>query len=341
MEEFTMKKTKQTVCTLLAFLMLLTLTPWGALAATKDATPPFTDIAGHWAADAIAFMFAQGLMRGTSQTTFEPNALFTRAQAATLLYRIADESAVTGASPFDDVAPNTWYSVAITWAYQRNIAQGVGNGHFAPDVPITREQIVTLLYRFATYQGSNVAVPPDFVLDFPDTNRISPWATSAMRWAVYHELVQCMDSGVLCPHGTATRAQAAELLMRFVEKFEYSPLPPLCPELAMRIKQAYLRQWQESGGSQEYTVDDLRITFSVAYSNGVIAEIFRPHPGPPVVISITVNGYRFSFGSGEVTLFFYHTESSDIMRFDVAFERNLISQEELSNLWSHRGFKDD
>ena len=223
-----MKKIKRIFCTFLSISMIFTLLTTSALATSAgddlvnqmNKQPSFIDIVDHWAIEAITFMFGRNLMRGTSDTTFEPDAVFTRAQAATLLYRIADEPTVTGIPAFNDVVPDTWYSDAVAWAYQRNIVQGVGSGRFAPDAPIMREQIVTLLYRLAVYLEQDVAVPPNFVLDFPDANQVSPWAEQAMRWVVYNELVQCMDSGELLPQGTATRAQAAVLLMRFVRLIE-------------------------------------------------------------------------------------------------------------------------
>ena len=224
-----MREKKRILCACLALLMLFTLIPFGAFAASSPVgAPAFTDVENHWATDAITFMSTRNLMRGTSQTTFGPDAIFTRAQAATLLYRIAEEPTVTGTASFRDVAPGAWYDAAVTWAYQRNIAQGVGGGRFAPNAPVTREQMATLLHRFAAYQGQDMAVPPGFRLDFPDANQVSPWAESAMRWVAYNELVQGMSQGALLPHGTATRAQAATVVMRLVELLDQNAKSACC-----------------------------------------------------------------------------------------------------------------
>lgn len=329
---------KHVVCLLLVVCLVIGMVPGVAVA--DEVSPSFADIAGHWAYGAIGFMVECGYMQGTSDTTFAPNLAFSRAMAATILYRMAGEPEIASASAFTDVEPERWYSDAVAWAHDNDIVRGVGGGRFAPMVNITRQEMATILYRFATAQGYDVTLSSSVALDFPDANLINDWAGAEMGWAVYSGIMVGTDAGMLNPHGNATRAEAATLLMRFVEQHVTSvpePEPQLDPELEARIRKAYLQHWQEKGGSQEYTVDDLHITFSATYSNGVVVEVFRPHLGPPLVISIVVGGYIFYFATGEVTLFFYHIDSSDIMQFDIAFERNLISQEELGVLWSRRG----
>ncbi|MCL2843075.1 MAG: S-layer homology domain-containing protein [Oscillospiraceae bacterium] len=218
---------------MLACLMLLTLVPSVAVAASPPASQPFTDIAGHWAHEAIGFMLERDLMQGTSATTFAPNLAFSRAMAVTILYRMAGEPAAPFEAVFSDVASGRWYSEAVIWAHNNEVVQGVGGGRFAPTVNITRQEMATILHRFATAQGYDMAVASSMTLDFPDANLINDWAETEMRWAVYTGLTLGTDAGTLNPRGNATRAEAATLLMRFLEQHvisepEPEPDPRVC-----------------------------------------------------------------------------------------------------------------
>jgi len=179
-----------------------------SVAITSPPGLPFTDVAGHDAYDAIQFMFERGFMLGTSPTTFEPDVAFSRAMAATLLYRIAGAPATTFAAVFSDVAAGRWYASAVVWAHENNIVQGVGDGRFAPSVDITREEMATILYHFADFQGRDTTRSADVTLG----SQISPWAESAMRWAVYNAFLSDAN-----PRGIMTRAEVATLLMQFID----------------------------------------------------------------------------------------------------------------------------
>ena len=317
-----MKKTKRIFCALFVFLLLITLTPWGALAAPGDATPPFTDITDHWGAAAIAFMFARDLMRGTSPTIFEPDAIFTRAQTATLLYRIAGEPAVTGAAPFSDVASGMWYSDAIAWVHQRNIVQGVGGGRFAPDAPITREEMATLLYRFAAYKGWDMTVPPGFVLDFLDADQTSPWAEPAMRWAVYNGLIRHVDAAWIRPLNTLTRADAAVILMRTVVTFT-PPTELLCPELETIIKQ----DWVDAH-THISSVDDVIIDVYLGTYNGRVPLMIRciESAFATIVWEEEVAGFVFFYWSGQRILLW---DDGAFYTLPNAYELGLLTAEDI------------
>ena len=138
----------------------------------------------------------------------------TRAMLATVLYRLEDAVA-TGANPFADVADGTWYTEAVIWASAEGIVQGTGKG-FEPNENITREQIATMLYRYAKTIGLDVS--GSAALDkFSDGDKTSSWAKDAMQWAVSVGLFQGDDVGTLRPQGDATRAEVAALLMRMVK----------------------------------------------------------------------------------------------------------------------------
>ena len=172
---------------------------------------PFTDVGNHWAREYIQFVYENDIMRGTSDTTFEPSATLTRAMVATILYRLAGEPETEFRTVFDDVAEGFWFSDAIVWAYDNDVVAGIGDDLFAPWNPITREQFATMLYRFAEAQA-----PADFTLDFPDADQVNVWAEDAMAWAVANDLIRGTGEGTLNPAGTAYRAQAAAILARFM-----------------------------------------------------------------------------------------------------------------------------
>ena len=138
----------------------------------------------------------------------------TRAMLATVLYRLED-AAATGTNPFDDVADGTWYTDAVIWASEEGIVQGTGKG-FDPNANVTREQIATMLYRYAKAIGLDVS--GSAALDkFSDGDKTASWAQEALQWAVSVGLFQGNDNGALNPKGDATRAEVATLLMRMVK----------------------------------------------------------------------------------------------------------------------------
>jgi len=152
-------------------------------------------------------------MNGMSVTAFSPDASFTRAQAVAVLYRLAGEPEVDYSPVFDDVSERAWYNGAVLWAYEQEIAFGVGFGRFAPDESVSMMQFVTMLHRFVRdYWAYDLAVPTD---DW-DAEEIAAWAEEAIRWALYEGL---LDEADFALDSTATRAACATLLMRLVQRF--------------------------------------------------------------------------------------------------------------------------
>ena len=203
-------------------------------------SPPFADIEGHWAYGTIGFMFERGFMQGTSDTTFAPDVAFSRAMAVTILYRMVDEPTPPSGSAFHDVAPGQWYSQAVAWAHANGVVEGTGGGRFAPTVHITREEMVTILYRFAVSQGHDVTLTTSDALDFPDADLIHDWAEAAMAWAVYNGLIVGTNLGMLHPDATMTRAEAATLLSRFQKRSELPSAEDF--ELTISIEETSLPQ---------------------------------------------------------------------------------------------------
>ena len=172
---------------------------------------PFTDVkVGTWYYDAVAFVYENGLMQGTSATRFSPDSSLTRAMLAQILYNRAGKPTVKEQSAFTDVANDAWYADAVIWAYGEGIVSGVGGGKFAPDASITREQLSAMLYRAAgSPEGKETTLP------FTDASKVSSYAKSAICWAVEEGIVTGKGAGRLDPTGTATRAEVAQMLARF------------------------------------------------------------------------------------------------------------------------------
>lgn len=183
---------------------------------------PFTDVPeGAWYEDAAAYVYEHGLMAGTSATTFAPDATTSRSMIATILWRMAGSPVVNYAMDYTDVAQGQWYSEAIRWAASEGIVGGYGNGLFGTNDPITREQFAAMLYRFAQEQGYDVSIGENTnILSYTDVADLSEYAISAMQWAVGAGIINGTgDGSTLSPHGQATRAQAAVMLMRFCEEY--------------------------------------------------------------------------------------------------------------------------
>ena len=177
---------------------------------------------GAWYYDAVEEMAQTGRMIGVSETRFAPQMNLTRGQLATILYRMEGSPDVTGMEhPFKDVAEDRYYSDAVTWASAHGIVRGVTKTKFLPNAAVTREQMAVLLYRYADYKGYDMEVEGD-LSRFPDGEKTSEYAEAAMCWAVSVGLFQGIAGGDaiwLKPQNGATRAQAATVLVRFLEKF--------------------------------------------------------------------------------------------------------------------------
>ena len=188
----------------------------------KDDTPvdtglPFTDVkADDWFCEAVKYVYDNKLMDGTSSTTFAPLMTTNRAMIVTILWRLEGQPQTEAAPSFTDVESGVWYTEAVAWAADQGIVKGYSDTVFAPDDTVTREQLATILYRYAQYKGYDVAAKGDLTT-FTDGAKTSSWAAEAMEWAVGSGLLTGKDGGKLDPTGTATRAEVATILMRFVE----------------------------------------------------------------------------------------------------------------------------
>jgi len=224
---------KRIICSLLAICVVLGISAGSAFARQQELfeepTFPFIDVTENdWFFPAVSFMHENGIMTGASPTTFEPTAPFTRAMAVATLFRFyhgrpanANDSHI---HPFSDIPANTWFSPYVAWAYASGIADGVGNGRFAPLDNVNRQQFITMVFRFA----DKMLVSLDTSIrqgsqweNFTDRNQISIWAQSALMWANYYGLITGRTETTLVPDDSATRAEAATLLMRFINVYRH------------------------------------------------------------------------------------------------------------------------
>ena len=179
-------------------------------------TMPFADVnTTDWYYDAVAFVYQNGMMNGTSSSLFDPNNTTTRAMIVTILHRLEGEPDAT-ASNFTDVASNIYYADAVAWAQANEIVNGTSETTFSPDDPITREQMAAILYRYAQFKSYDTTASTSLSV-YSDSSQISSYATTAMQWANAEGLITGDTATTINPSGNATRAEVATILMRFVE----------------------------------------------------------------------------------------------------------------------------
>ena len=174
----------------------------------------FTDVKeGDWFYEAVQFAVQYDMMNGTGSNRFQPDNLLSRSMIATILWRL--EGSPTGSSAhFTDVSGSMWYAEAVNWAAANGLVNGYGNSTFGPEDSITREQMAAILYRYAQFKGYDDTVQGN-LSDFTDGGQTSDWAEDAVVWAVNNGLLTGKGGSLLDAKGSATRAEAAAILMRF------------------------------------------------------------------------------------------------------------------------------
>ena len=176
---------------------------------------PFIDVnPNSWYYSAIEFVYNKGIMNGVTASSFNPDGTITRGMIVTMLWRMAGEPSAVSAG-FADVAADSYYAKAIAWAANNGIIEGYSASSFGPNDAITREQLATVLYRYAKYLGYTTT--GSSLSGYYDASRVSSWAKDAMGWAVKNGVVTGLSSTWLNPNGTASRAEAAQMFMNFYE----------------------------------------------------------------------------------------------------------------------------
>lgn len=166
-----------------------------------------------WYHEAVDYVVEQGIMTGTSATTFEPGTTLSRAMVAQILYNLESQPTVTEKTTFTD-SGTLWAAKAIAWAQKTGVVSGYEDNTFRPNKAVTREELAQMLYNYAKYKGYDLTVSGDLTV-FPDGEEVSSWAETAMAWANGKELINGFEDDTLRPGGDSTRAQAASILMNF------------------------------------------------------------------------------------------------------------------------------
>ena len=183
-------------------------------------TSPYVDVtAGDWFYDAVEYVVDNGLMTGTSSTTFEPDAQLTRGMMATVLWAMSGGPVVNYAMDYTDVSDGDWYAEAVRWATSTGVVTGMGDGTYEPNAPITREQMMVMLYAYAVRAGYDVDQGGMSAREFDDYGEISGWAVTAMEWAVNTGMIGGKPGNILDPGGNATRAEVATILRNYHQTF--------------------------------------------------------------------------------------------------------------------------
>ena len=179
---------------------------------------PFEDVpAGAWYETAVRYAYLHDIMEGMSATNFQPNGTLTRAMAVQIFYNLEGQPDISDeylGYPYEDVNAQAWYGNAVYWARLTGVATGYGDGTFQPGDSITRQEFAQMLYNYAKYKGYDLTAEGD-LSQFPDSESVADWAEAAMSWANGNELINGHDDGTIDAAGTAIRAQAASILMRF------------------------------------------------------------------------------------------------------------------------------
>lgn len=179
---------------------------------------PYLDVlSSEWYYESVKYATQKGWMNGTSAIEFAPESQTTRAMLVTVLHRIEGSPAPQAENAFSDVAAGTWYTDAVSWAAENNIVNGMGDGTFAPDTAITREQMTTVLFRYAQFKQKDEGIRAPLE-PFADQSSVSDWAQEGLKWAVSEGIINGIEvenSLQLQPQGNATRAQIATVLMRY------------------------------------------------------------------------------------------------------------------------------
>lgn len=212
---------KQLLCIILTAALLFTLVP------AASAVCPFTDVSQDaWYYRTIETCCLNGWMNGVSKTEFQPGTQMSRAMLVTVLYRTERNPATGGSIPFADVPSDAWFTDAVVWAYGIGIIKGTSPTTFCPDSAISREEMVTIFYRYAQAMDHDTSGLTD-LSEYTDVGKISDWALDAMVWAVASRILHGVGGDKLDPKGISSRAECAEFTVRFsIHIGSTLPIPP-------------------------------------------------------------------------------------------------------------------
>lgn len=261
----------------------------------------FTDVPNDaWYAEAVSWAQANGIMDGVSEGSFAPDGAVTRAMLVTILYRLSGSPDMPESDwgyAYEDVDASAWYATAVYWARMNGVADGVSDTQFDPDGDITREQLVTMLYRYAGASAIGGA------LSFYDAASVSSWAVEAVSWASAEGIVSGREGNLFDPQGGATRAECAAILMRYdAIQPEETPETPEVPEYTPDLESIPTNSYDEDEfyiddeGYLRYGSDSL-VGIDVSYHQGEID--WEAAAADGIEFAIIRVGYR-GYSEGEI-----------------------------------------
>lgn len=286
------KQRKKIVSMILLVTFLFMMLPVTGLAATAS----FKDVSdSDWFASAVDYVTAHNLMVGVSDNQFDPQGNVTRAMVVTVLWRQAGTPASSSKAGFSDVKAGDWYAQAINWGVEHKLAAGYSANQFGPNDPVTREQLMVFLHRFAQFNGENVPKADQTALQqkFADWNQVSDWAKEAMAWAYQKGYISGITAATLGAAQSASRAQFAVILMRIGSSADSSGNPPKqqTPTVPSGSSSS---SGGSSGSSSKATIDLSKYAETTYYYNGNIitvdAENGEDKYGNPVYAKAVITG---------------------------------------------------
>ena len=281
--------------------------------------PPFHDVSSDaWYADAVQFVYEEGIMGGVGGNQFNPQGKVSRAEVTALLFRTYHGRSANASdaqdNPFADVGDN-WYAPYVTWAHANGIVNGTSAETFHPHGNVTRQEFAVMVYRYAmemTVMG-NVMASRQWS-QFTDHGQIAPWAHVALHWVNGREIMTGSTATTINPTGTATRAEAATMMMRLVEH----PIMTLCPDVIARIL----------AGIADFSPVDFQIDHYFGTYNDSLALMVRRRDSsfPDVVWEEEVAGVIFHYNSGQSILVWHDGAFYSLPN---AYEQGLLTAENI------------
>lgn len=245
----------------------------GTVFASENQSVSFIDVKDtDWFYDSVEYVCSRGVMNGTGNTTFSPGAAVTRGMAVTILYRMESMPATVNRVKFSDVPKGEYYSDAVVWASENNIASGYSSEQFRPDETITREQMITVLYRYARLKDCDITSTGN-IMDFSDVGAVESYALNPVKWALGKGLISGTGESVIAPGRSLTRAQNAVMLKRFCENILLSDAV-VHENRAIGLKMEFPATWKNNYRVEENPNASDGIIIETEWG-GILCYVFR------------------------------------------------------------------
>lgn len=299
---------------------------------------PYVDVSeSDWFYPAVKAYYEDQIIIVPEEMHFGPYELFARAQLVLVLHRMEKEPKVETEKTFQDISGDEWYGPATLWAAENNIVTGYENGYFGPADLITREQLATILFRYAEYKGYDTEEAADLA-DYPDAADVSDFAEKAVSWSVAKGIISGND-GKLLPQGTATRAEAITMVYRFTEKAASEKDPsdwdPANDSLVIdpEVKQMILEDYAEMS-SEEFNElikpEELRLEYYGTYNGYDVVWMDGPFFYAQVITEIKIGDYGFWHHDSGLLLYAYKDHTFYLLKD--AYESGELTDENIGTV---------